>query len=136
MEIVSVMELHRCMGHIAPKAARKLVEAGLVTRLVLDLNLQEEHCEACLYACATRKPVPKVQISPQAKQYGDEIHTDIGGPTRVATCGGHRYFITFTDDATCYTLTYLLPVKSDALTLYQLFEAWALTQGHCTIKVL
>lgn len=32
---------------------------------------------------------------------------------------------------------YLLPVKSDTLTLYQRFEAWALTQGHCTvIKVL
>ena len=89
MEIVSVMELHQCMGHIAPKAAQKLVEAGLVTGLALDLNLWEEHCEACLYARATQKPVPKVRVSPQAKQYGDEIHTDIGGPTRVATLGGH-----------------------------------------------
>ena len=32
---------------------------------------------------------------------------------------------------------YLLPVKSNALTLYWQFKAWALTQGHCTaIKVL
>lgn len=89
VEIVSVMELHRRMGHITPKAAQKLVEAGLVTGLALDPNSQEEHCEVCLYARATRKPVPKVQVSPQAKQYGDEIHTDIGGPTRVATLGGH-----------------------------------------------
>ena len=125
------------MGHIVPKAARKLVDAGLVTGLALNPTSREEHCEACLYAHATRKPVSKVRVSPQAKQYGDEIHTDIGGPTRVATRGGRRYFITFTDDATRYTLTYLLPVKSDALTLYWRFEAWALTQGHCTaIKVL
>ena len=41
VEIVSVMELHQHMGHIAPKAAWKLVEARLVTGLALDPNSQE-----------------------------------------------------------------------------------------------
>ena len=36
------------MGHIAPKAARKLVESGLVVGLALDPSSREEHCEACL----------------------------------------------------------------------------------------
>jgi transposase InsO family protein len=137
VEVVSIMELHRRMGHIAPKSIRKLVESGLVTGLALDPNSREEHCEACLYARAIRKPVPKVRVSPQARHFGDEIHTDVGGPTRVASRGGRRFYITFTDDATRFTLAYLLPVKSDALTLYKRFEAWAITQGHCTaIKVL
>jgi hypothetical protein len=55
----------------------------------------------------------------------------------VSTRRGRRYFITFTDDATRYTFTYLLAAKSAALPAYREFEAWARTQNHCTaIKVL
>jgi hypothetical protein len=85
VEIVSVMELHRRMGHIAPASAHKLVTDGLVTRIALDPNSREEHCEACIYAHATQQPVPKVRVSKQAKHFGDEIHTDVSGPAEVAS---------------------------------------------------
>ena len=137
VEVVSVMELHRRMGHIAPASARKLVLDGLVTGIALDPASQEEHCEACIYSRATRQPVPKLRVSAQAKQFGDEIHTDVWGPSPTATRRGRRYFVTFTDDATCFTTTYLLMAKSDAFEAYRMFEAWARTQRHCTaIKVL
>jgi transposase InsO family protein len=81
--------------------------------------------------------VPKVRISPPAQHFGDEIHTDVWGPSPIATCQGRKYFATFTDDATRYTVTYLLRTKVEALEAYKSFEAWAITQGHCTvIKVL
>ena len=38
IEVVSMMELHCCMGHIAPASARKLVEEGLVTGIALDVT--------------------------------------------------------------------------------------------------
>jgi hypothetical protein len=85
VEIVSVMELHQWMGHIAPASAHKLVEGGLVTGIALDPNLCKEHCEACIYAHATREPVPKLQVSKQAQEFGDEIHTNMWGPSPVAT---------------------------------------------------
>ena len=137
VEVVSVMELHRRMGHIAPSSARKLVEDSLVTGLALDLNLWEEHCEVCIFMRATHQSVPKLQVSEQAHQFGDEIHTDVWGPAPVATRHGRRFFITFTDNATRFTLTYLLAAKSDAFTAYHQFKAWARTQNHCgAIKVL
>jgi hypothetical protein len=41
------------------------------------------------------------------------------------------------DDATRFTITYLMRTKDVALEAYKSFEAWAITQGHCkTIKVL
>ena len=40
-ELISVMELHRRMGHIAPASARALVEKGLVTGIKLDPNSRE-----------------------------------------------------------------------------------------------
>jgi hypothetical protein len=57
------------------------VQDGFVTGIALDPNSQEEHCEACLYSWATSQPVPKVRISPQAEAFGEEIHTDVWGPS-------------------------------------------------------
>ena len=36
VETISVMELHRRMGHIAPTSARALVEKGLIVGIKLD----------------------------------------------------------------------------------------------------
>jgi transposase InsO family protein len=135
-EIVSVMELHHCMGHIAVASARKLVESGAVTGVELEPNSQEL---ACIFARATRLPVPKFHISPPSKSFGDQIHTDVWGPASISTRQGRRYFITFTDDsdATRFTITYLMHTKDVALEAYKSSEVWAITQGHCkAIKVL
>ena len=43
----------------------------------------------------------------------------------------------FTDDVTCYTITFLLCTKDKALEAYKSYEAWATMQQHCkAIKVL
>ena len=44
IEVVSIMELHRCMRRISPASARKLVEDRLVTGITLDPGSLEEHC--------------------------------------------------------------------------------------------
>jgi len=136
-ELVSVMELHRRMGHIAVASARKLVESGAVTGVELDPNSQERDCGACIFTRATRLPVPKVRISPPAQHFGDEIHTDVWGPASIATRQGRHYFVTFTDEATRFTVTYLMHTKDEALAAYKSSEAWALAQGNCmAVKIL
>ena len=136
-ELLSVMELHRRMGHIAPSSARKLIDSGAVTGVKIDPESKESHCDACLYARATRQPIPSVRIRPPAEKFGDEVHTDVWGPSRTATRQGRHYFATFTDDATRYTVCFLLRTKDGAFEAYKSFEAWALTQDHCKgIKVL
>jgi transposase InsO family protein len=137
VEPVSAMELHRRLGHIAVNNARKLVTSGAITGIELDPDAPDADCDACIFARATRLPVPKVRISPPAQNFGDEIHTDVWGPSTIQTRQGRKYFITFTDDATRYTVTYLLRTKDEALEAYKSFEAWANTQQHCNgIKVL
>jgi transposase InsO family protein len=137
VKVVSVMELHCHMGHIVPASTRKLIEDGLVTGITLDPESCEEHCNACIYARVTRQPVPKVCVSEQASHFSDEIHTDVWGPAPMSMRRGHHFFITFMDDATRYTVTFLLMHKGDTLNMYRSFEAWARTQNLCaTIKVL
>jgi len=53
-EHISVMELHRRLGHISPAVAKHLAESGLVSGLKIDLTANEPtFCESCVYAKAT-----------------------------------------------------------------------------------
>src|ERR1700732_4636330 len=59
-EKLTVMELHRRMGHISPGIAKKLVDNGLVTGVrIIESSGDTVFCESCVYAKATRKPVAK-----------------------------------------------------------------------------
>ena len=136
-ELLSVMELHCRMGHIAVASTCKLVESGAITGVKLYPNSQEHDCNTCIFAHTTHLPVPKARISLLAQSFGDEIHTNVWGPASIQMRQGHQYFVTFTDNATCYTIMFLMCTKDEALEVYKSFEAWALTQGHCkAIKVL
>jgi hypothetical protein len=137
VETVTVMELHRRMGHIAPDAARKLVEDKLVTGIKLDTSTTEStFCESCVHAKATRKPVAKVREGERATEFAGEIHSDVWGPAPVAAIGGRRYYVTFTDDKTRLTFLYLIRLKSDTFTSYKTFEALCKTQFKAPVRIL
>ncbi|KAF8545920.1 hypothetical protein OG21DRAFT_1374992, partial [Imleria badia] len=96
---ITVMELHRRMGHIAPSVAHRLAENGLVSGLKFDMSVDEgTFCECCVYAKATRKPIAKEREGERATELGALVYSDVWGPSPVATLGGQRYYVTFTDD--------------------------------------
>jgi len=137
VELLSIIELHHRLGHISVTSTRKLIEIGAVKGIKLNPDVPESDCEACIFARATRIPIPKPHISVLALSFGDEIHTDVWGPACVATAKKKRYFVTFTDDATHFTVIYLIPTKDKAFKYYKFFEAWAIAQKHCIgIKTL
>ncbi|OJA08610.1 hypothetical protein AZE42_09794 [Rhizopogon vesiculosus] len=89
LETVTVMELHRRLGHIAPSAACRLAEHGLVTGLKIDLSSGEHtFCKSCVYAKATRKPIAKERTGEHAQDFAGEVHTDLWGPAPVETLRG------------------------------------------------
>jgi GAG-pre-integrase domain len=136
-ELITAMELHRRLGHISVDTARKLVESGTVRGIELDPNSQESPCNACIFAHATRLPIPRPHISVPAKHFGDEVHTDVWGPSSIPTRQGHQYFASFTDNCTRFTVIFLIQTKDEAFAAYKTFEALVLTQQHCKgIKVL
>ena len=137
-EELTLDQFHRRMGHISAGVARKLIDKGFVTGVRLESSPAGDpyFCESCVYAKATRKPVPKIRNGERATKFGDEVHSDLWGPAPVATKGGKRYYITFTDDMSRLTHLYLLRVKSDAFKTYKEYEAWCKTQLDAVIKVL
>ena len=136
-EKLTLMELHRRMGHISPAIAKRLVENGLVTGVRVDESSGETvFCESCIYAKATRKPVAKEREGERASEFGGEVHSDLWGPSPVATLNGRRYYVTYTDDKTRLTYIYLLRQKSDTLASYKTFEAMCKTQHEAKVKIL
>jgi hypothetical protein len=55
---VSLEILHRCLGHIAHNAARKMVGKGLITGIKLNDNTAVAFCQSCMYGKAVRKAIP------------------------------------------------------------------------------
>ncbi len=84
----------------------------------------------------TWKPIHKEREAPQAQAFGDEIYTDVWGPSPTFSLGGRCYYVTFTDDCTRFTRLVILQTKDEAFTAYKSFSSWAKTLHGATIKRL
>ena len=135
-ERMSIMDLHRRMGHISYDAARDLVKKGLIKGIELDETSQPGPCESCEYAKMTRKPIQKVRVEPRAEKFGDEVHSDLWGPSPVKSIGGREYYVTYTDGCTRWTVVDILKTKDQTFDSYKDFEAWAKTQYGVNVKCL
>jgi hypothetical protein len=71
-----------------------------------------------------------------APSFSAEVHTDLWGPSPVASLGGHKYYITFTDDHTHCSWLQILRTKDQALDAYKAFAVWVQTQHGVRIKRL
>jgi hypothetical protein len=135
-EAVSLLDLHRRLGHISADTVRTLIQRGIVTGLTISDNTPIFVCDSCEYAKTTRKAIRKERVAPQADKFGAEVHSDVWGPSPTQSLGGRKYYITFTDDHTRYTRLNLLRTKDEALRAYKAFAAWASTQHGVRIKRL
>lgn len=77
IKLMSIIELHQCLGHIVVSCAHKLVGSRAIIGVKLDISLQETECDVCIYMHATQKPVPKLKLSPLAQNIKDKVHTDV-----------------------------------------------------------
>ena len=136
LERVNIHTLHRRLGHVSLDTIRSLVRNNAVDGLQIIDDISPFFCESCAYAKATRKIIRKERSAPQATAFGDEIHTDLWGPISLASMGGRKYYVSFTDDYSRYTQLTLLRTKDETLEAYKRFAAWAKTQHGVNIKRL
>jgi hypothetical protein len=90
--VVTIEKLHCLMDHITLEAAKTLVNRWLVERIKLNqfskmLNI----CSFCKYGKSHRKAVRKECEAPRAKKIGDEIYSNIWGPSPVTTLNYMMY---------------------------------------------
>ena len=64
------------------------------------------------------------------------VHTDLWGPSPIATLGGSRYYITFIDDLGRKVCVYFLKNKSDVFETFKKWKAMVETKTSLKVKCL
>jgi len=64
---ISLMDLHRCLGHISPAATIQLINNQILTGLTVR-DRDVEFCEVCALAKIKRHPFPKCRTHPAQKR--------------------------------------------------------------------
>lgn len=84
----------------------------------------DELCEPCILGKQARLPFAKSKDkSNNNNRPLFIIHSDVCGPIKPSTVDDKNYFVTFIDDFTHYTVTYLMYAKSEVLKCFQDFVA-------------
>jgi len=104
---------HRKLGHLGDEALKKLLKIteGIDLSL-MEINDNKRLCKACVEAKHARSKFENTRT--KATRPLQLIHTDLCGPFDPITWDGNKYFITFLDDYTHYTMVYLLKSKAEA----------------------
>ena len=93
---------HYCVGHISKGRIERLIREEILHPLDFsDL----EHCIDCIKGKYV-KQIKKGAI--RSSGLLELIHTDMCGPFSATSVDGFSYFITFTDDYSCYG--YIFPI--------------------------
>jgi len=112
---------HRQLAHINPTALRSQIDGSIT---------DDSMCTACIQAKHKQKII-KVKTKGTTKTF-ELVHSDVCGSVSTPTTTGHRYYILFIDDYTCYTSAWVLPDnKSKTCTsACQSFQAQVDSMGH------
>ena len=129
---------HRRLGHPGTtrfQGAIKLYDQlSYISKDSADVSTR---CIGCHVAKSKREPISK-NPSPKPDHVMDVVHTDSWGPAPVETYGGHKYYVSFTDGCSGYTVIYLLKEHSsyEVFEKFQKYKALMENQTGRTIKVL
>ena len=106
----------------------------LFPRLFINKKFRSYQCEIYQLAKHTRHVCSSLQYKPSHPF--SVIHSDIWGLSRVKNINGARWFVTFIDDHTRTTWTFLMKEKSETATIFQFFHTMISTQFKSQIQVL
>ena len=135
-KLIDLPTLHWRLGHLVLKSICTLMNAHLVTGHRLINNLSPFSCDSCDWAKMTCKHIRKHRITPQATHFGAEVHSDVWGPSVIKSINNRSYYVSFTDDHSCYSLVAFLRTKDKTLKAYKSYAAWARTQHGVPIQRL
>ena len=126
---------HCRFGHLGIDSISKLIDENMAEGMnCSDHDKEPSLCESCIMGKQHRAPFPKDKPH-RANQPFEIIHSDVCGPMHIKSLGNSRYFVTFIDDHSRYTLTYFLKSKDEVLEKFKEFVNYVNTLGK-KVKIL
>ena len=110
----------RRYGHLGTDNLKKLAQDNLVNGFKYDVSSRNECCEPCAEGKHHRQKFPKAGGRP-ATEILELVHTDVCGKMNTKSLSGGEYFLTFVDDKSRHTWSYILKQKSE---VFDKFIQW------------
>lgn len=110
---------HRRYAHIGFSGLNEIIKKKMVVGIGKDIKCQKvEFCEPCISGKMTRFPFG---TRTKSKRMLEIVHTDVCGPITPESYDGNKYFVTFIDDFSNFTVIYLIKKKSDVFERFREF---------------
>ena len=106
---------HNRLGHMSQKGMKELLSKEKLPELK---NVHFDICESCVMGKQKKLSFLIGGRKLRATKL-DLVHTDLWGPSPVASLGGSRFYITFIDDCSRKVWVYFLKNKSDVLDIFK-----------------
>lgn len=115
---------HRRYGHLRERNLSCLIKNGLVKGLDGSSSSDKSTmvCEPCVAAKQTRNPFT-LQDERRSSRVLELVHSDVCGPVTPTGWNDHKYFVTFIDDWSRFTVVYLIHSKDEVVQRFQEYEA-------------
>ena len=130
--VTSMQTWHERLAHVNVAGIKSMVARGVVKGVDIAPSTTEDNCVGCVLGKSHRAPIPKVSDS-RATQPLQLVHSDVSGPIEVESIGGAKYFVSFIDDYSKWTVVYFMRRKSEVLECFKHFKA--LAEKHTNAKV-
>jgi GAG-pre-integrase domain/Integrase core domain len=120
---------HRRLGHMSFSALERIFPD-----LFKKCSRSELVCDACEFAKHIRTTYPS--FCSRSLNYFDIIHSDVWGPSRVASSSGFHWSVTFIDCCSMVTWLFLMRSKSEVPDCFRNFHKMVETQYGKRVKIL
>lgn len=124
---------HQRLAHVNPAYLRKMPD--LCLGINVDSQATPTVCRSCLAGHQARKPLSKA-AQRRTEAPLELVHSDIWGPAPTQTPSHKRYYASFTDDHSRYSVVYLLAKKSDFASALADYHAMVETQLGTKLKAI
>ena len=81
-------------------------------------------CDGCVIGNEHLQPIPKSEKFRSTKLL-KLIHSDLNGPPEVSSLGGSKYFISFIDDFSKWTVVFMVRRKSEPFQCFKEYHSYA-----------
>ena len=125
-DINKTLLLHMRLGHVSEKGFHELSKQGLLEG---DHISKIEFYETCTLGKASRANF--THSTHKSSGILDYVHYDLGGPARVDSKGGSRYFMSIIDDHSSKVWVYFPKTKDQA---FSSFKSWKTIFENQTFK--
>ena len=117
------------------KNLQKLARDHLVKDFDYSVSKEIQFCESCLEGKQHRGPYPAHSES-RSMEVLELVHSDVCGKINAKSLSGAEYFLTFIDDKTRYTWTYILKKKIEVFNKFCEWTAMVEKSTGRSLKVL